>query len=115
MDELKCYEPTSLIANLHKNVPFLTNSGSRERTTELILNLDEIKEEYYDNFEVSIATVITSYRSSCMAYYDIVSFQTWIRNYNSYNNYCHRLNWLKLQACSYNCMDSLASKLQHHC
>ena len=53
MDELKCYEPTSLIANLHKNVPFLTNSGSRERTTELILNLDEIKEEYYDNFEVS--------------------------------------------------------------
>ena len=50
MEEVRCYEPSSLITDVQKGVPFLTDAG--DKSAELVLNLDEGTNEFYDHFVV---------------------------------------------------------------
>lgn len=52
MAEAQCFEPSSLLVTIHKNVPFLTD-GDENSSTDVVLNLDEGTREFYDYFVVS--------------------------------------------------------------
>lgn len=52
MAEAQCFEPSSLLATIHKNVPFLT-SGDRDEPVDVVLNLEEGTQDFYDYFVVS--------------------------------------------------------------
>ena len=54
MGEAECYEPSSLITSIHKGVPFLTDADVRDKSAELVLNLDEGTKEFYAYFVVSV-------------------------------------------------------------
>lgn len=52
MAEAQCFEPSSLLVTIHKNVPFLTG-GDKDNSADVVLNLDEGTREFYDYFVVS--------------------------------------------------------------
>ena len=54
MGEAECYEPSSLITSIHKGVPFLTDADVKDKSAELVLNLDEGTKEFYAYFVVSV-------------------------------------------------------------
>ena len=53
MGEIRCYEPSSLIESIHKNVPFLTDREPGESSSELVLSLGDGTRAFYDYFVVS--------------------------------------------------------------
>ena len=55
MAETSCYEPSSLIASIHKGVPFLTDADHDDQSAELVLHLSDGTSAFYDNFVVNIA------------------------------------------------------------
>ena len=60
MAEAQCFEPSSLLVTIHKNVPFLTG-GDRDNSADVVLNLDEGTREFYDYFVVSARFQISDY------------------------------------------------------
>ena len=52
MGDSPCYEPSSLISSIHKNVPFLTDKEPGDESAELVLNLGDGTRAFYDYFVV---------------------------------------------------------------
>lgn len=50
---MECYKPSSLITNIHRDVPFLTDAKPGNQSVELVLHLGDDTKEYYDYFVVS--------------------------------------------------------------
>ena len=53
MGDGECYEPSSLITSIHRNVPFLTDAGSVDKSADLVLDLGDGTRAFYDYFVVS--------------------------------------------------------------
>ena len=57
MGEIPCYEPSSLIQSIHKNVPFLTDREPGDSSSELVLSLGDGTRAFYDYFVVRLRTI----------------------------------------------------------
>lgn len=75
MAETSCFEPSSLIRNIHKDVPFLTDASAKD--AELVLNLGEDTNAFYDYFVVRIR-----YRHCGIICVTTVCIQGCIRRFN---------------------------------